>query len=719
VAEDNLASLKIAIEASLKDFSSKMGEFENVLKGTEAATQTTKNSFGEMAGAFAVGQLAAGAVTKAFEELIKAVIEGIGAADEQALAVIRLTSDLGAGAEAIVKWSEAQEKKTRFSKADSESAATSLTIHKLNREEIEKLLPVIEDYASKKGVSATATAEAFGRAIEYGTTRGLRPYGIELEKSGSQQDIFNELVAAGQGKVKGMAEQMGQAGLGPAKIFNNQMKEISEEFGSKIIPYISDFIKNVGPGLLSFFEKVASMVDKIVKGWGAIGSFLGYMAGGKSMPQALEMTRADNVETPDIKAAAITSGPEKSALGTTNVMGRGEKKDDFWTKQHEVIKSNLEVYKAQIEESIKDLSDALKNSGKSVDEWYVETSEKIAQGADEQIAVQREIIRTTSDANEKAKATNEIAKIEIETRRKQIDLAEQYKQAQEKLAQAQKLVEDAQERAMPESKDGGGLEAKFAKEMCALKNKQDQETATLTKGIHTQQQLDDLITAHKLENINKVAEFEKEKQAARIGLEKTAADAIGSIANDLYELTGSKSIALFNLGKTGSIAQATINTFEGVTKAIAQGGVLGIVTGVLVGAAGALSIAKIIATQPPKMEKKATGGLLEGPSHAAGGMNYEAEGGEFIQQRSAVNKYGTYAMNAINRGLVSPSAMRSAVSGGSNVGGMNSKSGGDIHITNINDPRMIDRHLASADGRASLINHMGQNKMAIRKALGV
>ena len=593
MAEDNLATLKIAIEASLKDFSSKMGEFENVLKGTTESTKAVSQSWTETATAMMAGQLAAEAATKAFEMLKAAVIDGINAADEQAMAVIRLTADLGAGAEEIVKWSEAQEKKTRFTKADSESAATALTIHKLNREEIEKLLPVIEDYASKKGVSATATAEAFGRAIEYGTTRGLRPYGIELEKSGSQQDIFNELVAAGQGKVKGMAEQMGQAGLGPAKILNNEMKEISEEFGTRLIPYITDFVKSVGPGLLSFFEKLASFADKLLKGWSAISTLVGYMSGGKSWSDAVALTHqwADSITAAEAKTATTTpSVPEKSALGTTNIMGKGEKKDDFWTKQHEAILSNLEVYKAKIEESIKDLGDALKNSGKSVDDWYVETSEKIAQGADEQIAVQREIIRTITDANEKNKAANEIAKIEIETRRKQIELAEQYKQAQEKLAQSQKLVAEAQERAMPESKGAGGLDEKFAKEMRALKNKQDQETATLTKGIHTQQQLDDLITAHKIENINKVAAFEKEKQHAKIELEKTAADAIGNIANDLYELTGSKSIALFNLGKAASIAMATINTFEGVTKAIAQGGVLGIVTGVLVGAAGALSI---------------------------------------------------------------------------------------------------------------------------------
>jgi urease alpha subunit len=77
-------------------------------------------------------------------------------------------------------------------------------------------------------------------------------------------------------------------------------------------------------------------------------------------------------------------------------------------------------------------------------------------------------------------------------------------------------------------------------------------------------------------------------------------------------------------------------------------------------------------------------------------------------------------MNAINRGLVSPSVMRAAVSGGVTTAVAGGKSGSPtIHITNLNDPRMIDRHLATAEGRASLVNHMGQNKMAIRKALGV
>ena len=269
MAEDNLASLQIAITASLKDFSAKMGEFESILKGTEEETKKVSSSWTETATAMAAGQLAVEAATKAFEMLKHAVMEGFGAADEQAQSVIRLTADLGSGAEEIVKWSEAQEKKTRFTKADSESAASALTIHKLNREEIEKLLPVIEDYASKKGVSATATAEAFGRAIEYGTTRGLRPYGIEVEKSGSQQDIFNELVAAGQGKVKGMAEQMGSAGLGPMVIFQNSIKEIQETVGDELMPQLKDLADWLnGDGIVAikgFVKGTEDLVHGIVE----------------------------------------------------------------------------------------------------------------------------------------------------------------------------------------------------------------------------------------------------------------------------------------------------------------------------------------------------------------------------------------------------------------------------------------------------------------------
>lgn len=62
-----------------------------------------------------------------------------------------------------------------------------------------------------------------------------------------------------------------------------------------------------------------------------------------------------------------------------------------------------------------------------------------------------------------------------------------------------------------------------------------------------------------------------------------------------------------------SILQATANIAQGVTQAIAQGGVAGLITGALVGAAGAVQIASIIASKPipPSFS---TGGIIGGSS---------------------------------------------------------------------------------------------------------
>jgi hypothetical protein len=77
-------------------------------------------------------------------------------------------------------------------------------------------------------------------------------------------------------------------------------------------------------------------------------------------------------------------------------------------------------------------------------------------------------------------------------------------------------------------------------------------------------------------------------------------------------------IAMFEW--SASILAATANIAEGVTKAIAQGGIAGIVSGALVGAAGAVQIASIIAAKPTPPNYY-QGGVI-------GGMNGATMGGD-------------------------------------------------------------------------------------------
>ena len=132
-----------------------------------------------------------------------------------------------------------------------------------------------------------------------------------------------------------------------------------------------------------------------------------------------------------------------------------------------------------------------------------------------------------------------------------------------------------------------------------------------------------------------------------------ASQVTGSIA----ELAGKESA----FGKAASIAQATINIAQGVTKAFAQGGIGGFVTGALVAAAGAKSIATIVSTPTPKFRE---GGYIYGNSHDYGGVNIEAEGGEYMARRESVNKYGRSFFESLNNLEIHPDVIR-GLSGGS------------------------------------------------------
>lgn len=92
-----------------------------------------------------------------------------------------------------------------------------------------------------------------------------------------------------------------------------------------------------------------------------------------------------------------------------------------------------------------------------------------------------------------------------------------------------------------------------------------------------------------------------------------------------------------------NILQATANIALGITQAIAQGGVAGIITGALVGAAGAVQIASIIASKPTP-PSFATGGFIGGANGATLGDDntyIHARRGEWVvnamQQRKLLS----------------------------------------------------------------------------------
>ena len=91
-----------------------------------------------------------------------------------------------------------------------------------------------------------------------------------------------------------------------------------------------------------------------------------------------------------------------------------------------------------------------------------------------------------------------------------------------------------------------------------------------------------------------------------------------------------------------------MNTSRGAMLAIGQTGIFGFSQAAIIKAMGAIEVAAILSQKPPKM---AQGGLVGGRRHSQGGTLIEAEQGEFVMSRNAVDTIGVENLNRMNRGV--------------------------------------------------------------------
>jgi len=111
-------------------------------------------------------------------------------------------------------------------------------------------------------------------------------------------------------------------------------------------------------------------------------------------------------------------------------------------------------------------------------------------------------------------------------------------------------------------------------------------------------------------------------------------------------LSSSSNSALFAIGKAAALTQAGINTFQGVTLALATiPPPFGFAAAAAVGAAGAINIAKIAASKPPSAGSFQSGGIVDGASQTGDQLTANVNGGEAIfnrrQQQNLFNAVDT------------------------------------------------------------------------------
>lgn len=139
------------------------------------------------------------------------------------------------------------------------------------------------------------------------------------------------------------------------------------------------------------------------------------------------------------------------------------------------------------------------------------------------------------------------------------------------------------------------------------------------------------------------------------------------------------------LGKAAAFAQASVNIAQGITKALASKGFMGIAEGVVIAGAGAVQLEKIASTKLPKAEKGMSF-TIGGKRHSQGGTKFygedgtafEAEKGEKLIVLNRIASQHLGILDALNQ-----------ATGGNPLGYMGSylEGGGTVKMTNRPMPK--------------------------------
>jgi len=151
-------------------------------------------------------------------------------------------------------------------------------------------------------------------------------------------------------------------------------------------------------------------------------------------------------------------------------------------------------------------------------------------------------------------------------------------------------------------------------------------------------------------------EIERQKQETlntlRTNHQLQVASGISKIFGDLASAQDKDTERGFKLWKASAMAQGYVDTFSAAIGAYKSmvgipvvGPGLAVAAAAAAMAAGIANIARISAT---KFEKKATGGLLTGPSHGQGGILIEAEGDEYVTAKDRVKALGRGLFDFLN-----------------------------------------------------------------------
>jgi hypothetical protein len=119
---------------------------------------------------------------------------------------------------------------------------------KLTEDQMNRLIPVIVDFAAKQRISIGEATDVITKSLE-GNGKALKTYGISLAEASTPAERFNIIMTDLKGKVDGANDAFLKTTEGGMAAAKQEFKDLKEEVGNGLLPVLNN--------VLNFFVKAA------------------------------------------------------------------------------------------------------------------------------------------------------------------------------------------------------------------------------------------------------------------------------------------------------------------------------------------------------------------------------------------------------------------------------------------------------------------------------
>jgi hypothetical protein len=263
--------LSLRVAADLADFKRKMGQMRGHMQKVSKSTSILSKGFtqlaGVMGGLFAVNQI------KSF------IQETVRLADVQLKAEAQLKTALGGNIKAfdmLAKQARDLQKITLFGDEETIKAQALIAAFVKEENQIKRIIPLVQDLASAKGMQLSAAADLVSKTLG-SSTNALSRYGIQVEGAVGSTERLESLANGLSDAFGGVSEAMAKAGLGPVQQLKNSFGDLREEIGMKLLPVINSIagaLKNLIeiqlPSMSTELSTILTDLGKIFELYGKI-----------------------------------------------------------------------------------------------------------------------------------------------------------------------------------------------------------------------------------------------------------------------------------------------------------------------------------------------------------------------------------------------------------------------------------------------------------------